>query len=348
RIDALPVAGILDLLNREDATIAAAVGAEKAKIARGVNLLVDRVKKGGRMIFVGAGTSGRLGVLEAAELPPTFDTPSRLAQAIMAGGPDCVWASKEGAEDDEDDGARQLRIRAIHSLDAVVGITASGVTPFVLGALGEARRRGAARILVSCNRRGVPRDAADVHIAPEVGPEVIAGSTRLRAGTATKMVLNLLTVTAMIRLGKVYENLMVDLQTRSNKLVARAKRIVSLLGSVPEADATRALKKAGGSAKVAIVMLRRKVPREQALRPLDIAAGGQGAPLVPYFDRFVFGVRNAATLNLGGIANVTVLSKTPVGFDTGPGNCLIDEAMRLAFGRPCDKGGRVAASGTID
>jgi N-acetylmuramic acid 6-phosphate etherase len=269
RIDALTVEDIVDVINREDASIADAVGSEKAKIARAVNLLVDRLRKGGRMFFVGAGTSGRLGVLEAAELPPTFDTPATLAQAIMAGGPECVWASKEGAEDDEADGARQLRIRAVHSLDAVIGVTASGITPFVLGALGEAWRKGAARILVSCNRRGVPRDAADVHIAPIVGPEVITGSTRLRAGTATKMVLNLLTVTTMIRLGKVYENLMVDLQTRSDKLVARAKRIVTTLGGVPEADATRALKKAGGSAKVAIVMLRRKVPREEAVRLLE-------------------------------------------------------------------------------
>ena len=225
------------------------------------------------MLFVGAGTSGRLGVLEAAELPPTFNTPPQLAQAIMAGGPECVWASKEGAEDDAADGARQLRIRAVHALDVVVGITASGVTPFVLGALGEARKKGAARILVSCNRRGAPRDAADVHIAPAVGPEVISGSTRLRAGTATKMVLNLLTVTTMIRLGKVYENLMVDLQTRSDKLVARAKRIVSTLTGLPDADASRVLKKAGGSAKVAIVMERRKLSREDALALLEKHGG---------------------------------------------------------------------------
>src|SRR5262249_42333572 len=230
--------------------------AEKTKIARAVNLLVDRLKKGGRILFVGAGTSGRLGVLEAAELPPTFDTPPTLAQAIMAGGPECVWASKEGAEDDAEDGATQLRIRAVHALDAVVGVSASGVTPFVLGALGEARKKGAARILVSCNRRGVPREAADVHIAVIAGPEVITGSTRLRAGTATKMVLNMLTVATMVRLGKVYGNLMVDLQTRSNKLVARAKRIVATLGGVSEAEASKALKSAGGSAKLAIVMLR--------------------------------------------------------------------------------------------
>jgi len=234
-----------------------------------VNLLVDRVKKGGRMLFVGAGTSGRLGMLEAAELPPTFDTPARLAQAVMAGGPECVWASKEGAEDDSSDGASQMRIRAVHALDAVIGISASGVTPFVLGALDEARKRGAARILVCCNRRGVPREAADVLITVIVGPEVITGSTRLRAGTATKMVLNMLTVTTMVRLGKVYENLMVDLQTRSDKLVARARRIVSTLSGIAEADATKALRAAGGSTKVAIVMLRRRVSRDQAIQLLD-------------------------------------------------------------------------------
>ncbi len=264
QLDRLDVPDILRTLNSEDASIAAAVSDELPKIGRAVNLLVDRVKKGGRIFFLGAGTSGRLGVIEAAELPPTFSTPAHLAQAIMAGGPECVWASKEGAEDDAADGAAQLRIRGLRALDAVVGITASGVTPFVLGALDEARRKGAARILLSCNRRGVPREAADVLIAVIVGPEVISGSTRLKAGTATKMVLNMLTVTTMVRLGKVYENLMVDLQTRSDKLVSRARRIVSTLGGVAETEAVRALKSAGGSAKVAIVMLRRGVSRERA------------------------------------------------------------------------------------
>jgi N-acetylmuramic acid 6-phosphate etherase len=272
-VDALSVSDILELINREDATIAAAVGAEQAKIARAVNLLVDRVQKGGRWIFVGAGTSGRLAVLEAAELPPTFNTPRTLAQAVMAGGPECVWASKEGAEDDEADGARQMRIRALGALDAVIGIAASGVTPFVMGALGEAKHRGAARILVSCNRKGVRRDAADVLIAPLVGPEVITGSTRLRAGTATKMVLNMLSVTAMIRLGKVYENLMVDLQVRSDKLASRARRIVRTLTGVGDGEAGRALKRAGGSAKVAIVMLKRGATRAEAQARLDRAGG---------------------------------------------------------------------------
>src|SRR5439155_20894570 len=162
----------------------------KRDIVRAVNVLVERLGKGGRVFFVGAGTSGRLGVLEAAELPPTFDTPRELAQAVMAGGPGCVWASKEGAEDDPGDGAYQLQLRRVRSGDVAIGIAASGVTPFVHGALEEAKKRGASRILVTCNRKGVPRGAADVVIAAEVGPEVITGSTRLRAGTATKMILN--------------------------------------------------------------------------------------------------------------------------------------------------------------
>jgi N-acetylmuramic acid 6-phosphate etherase len=268
RIDSLSVAGIIDVIHREDATIARAVGAARREIARAVKLLVERLGKGGRMFFVGAGTSGRLGVLEAAELPPTFDTPAGLAQAVMAGGPGCVWASKEGAEDDAADGAYQLQLRRVRGGDAVIGIAASGVTPFVHGALAEAKRRRAARILVTCNRRGVPKGSADVVVALEVGPEVITGSTRLRAGTATKMTLNLLTVTTMIRLGKVYGNLMVDLQARSDKLVARAKRIVSILGGVDEKGAARALKGAGGRAKVAIVMLRKGLSREAAERLL--------------------------------------------------------------------------------
>jgi N-acetylmuramic acid 6-phosphate etherase len=191
----------------------------------------------------------------------------------MAGGPGCVWASKEGAEDDGPDGARQLRRRGLRAADVVVGISASGVTPFVHGALAEAKRRGAARILVACNRAGVPRGSADVIVSPRVGPEVIAGSTRLRAGTATKMVLNALTVTTMIRLGKVYGNLMVDLQTRSDKLVARARRIVRELGRTDERGAERALREAGGKAKVAIVMLRRGVGRKEAERLLGRHGG---------------------------------------------------------------------------
>ena len=273
RIDALPVPGILRAINREDAAIAAAVRRELPDIARAVDLVDRRLRKGGRLIFVGAGTSGRLGVLEAAELPPTFDTPPGQVEAVMAGGREGVWASREGAEDKADEGAREMRLRRIGPKDAVIGVTASGVTPFVHGALGEAKRRRAGRVLVACNRAGVPKGSADVLVAVEVGPEVIAGSTRLRAGTATKMVLNMITVAAMIRRGQVYGNLMVDLQTRSAKLVARATRIVRTVAGVDDATAARALMDSGGKAKVAVVMLRRGVSRAEAERRLARAGG---------------------------------------------------------------------------
>lgn len=272
RIDTLSVPAILDLINREDATVAAAVRTVRRDLARAVNLLVDRLRRSGRIFFVGAGTSGRMGVLEAAELPPTFGTPRELTQAILAGGPGCVWASKEGAEDDPREGARQLAVRGAKARDVVVGIAASGVTPFVHGALAEAKRRKAGRILVTCNRRGVPRAAADVVVAPLVGPEVITGSTRLRAGTATKMVLNALTVTAMIRLGKVYGNLMVDLVPTNEKLAARSRRIVAAVSGRSEEEAARALR-AGGGTKVAIVMLRRGVSPSEARRLLARSGG---------------------------------------------------------------------------
>ncbi len=272
KIDTLSAAAIVDLINREDATVARAVRAARQALARGVELLVARLRKGGRVFFVGAGTSGRLGVLEAAELPPTFGVPRDLAQGIMAGGPDGVFASKEGAEDDAADGARQLVLRKAGPRDTVIGIAASGLTPFVHGALAEARRRKAGRILVTCNRHGLPRGAADVVIAPLTGPEVITGSTRLRAGTATKMVLNTLSVAAMVRLGKVYENLMVDLLPTNEKLVARGRRIVATIAGCSEAEAARAIREGGGT-KTAIVMLRRGVSRKEAGRLLARSGG---------------------------------------------------------------------------
>lgn len=270
-IDRLTIPRILDLIQREDARVPKAVRAVRRELARAADLTLERMRRGGRLIFVGAGTSGRLGVLEAAECPPTFDTPSDLVLAIMAGGPECVWASREGAEDDAADGAAQLRRRSPREADVVVGIAASGVTPFVLGALAEAKAAGAGRVLVTCGN--VDRSSADVVIAPHVGPEVITGSTRLKAGTATKLVLNALTVTTMIRLGKVYENLMVDLQPKSAKLVARARRIIRTLTGADEAAATAALAAAGNRAKVAIVMLRRCVDRKTAERLLEKAGG---------------------------------------------------------------------------
>lgn len=273
RIDTLPVAGILRLIHREDARVPAAVRAELPRLVRAVELAVERLRRGGRLLFVGAGTSGRLGVLEAAEMPPTFGTPPRLVRAIIAGGPRAVFASREGAEDDAADGARQVRRLRVGPRDVVVGIAACGVTPFVRGALGEAARRRAGRILVTCNRRGVPRGTADVIIAPLVGPEVIAGSTRLRAGTATKMVLNALTAAAMIRLGKVYGNLMVDLQPRCAKLRDRACRIIMAVAGVSRREAARALRAAGNRSKTAILMLRRGLSRREAQRLLERCEG---------------------------------------------------------------------------
>src|SRR5437899_9717612 len=209
-LDLLRPREIAALMNREDRRAVRAVGRVRAEIATAVNLIVAALRAGGRLFFVGAGTSGRLGVLEAAECPPTFGTPRRLVQAIMAGGRGAVFRSREGAEDDARAAARAVGAR-VRPGDVVVGVSASGVTPFVRAALAAARRRGARTVLVACNpttTRGAP---ADVIIAPAPGPEVLAGSTRLKAGTATKLVLNTLTTAAMARLGKVYGNRMVDL-----------------------------------------------------------------------------------------------------------------------------------------
>jgi N-acetylmuramic acid 6-phosphate etherase len=236
-----------------------------------VDVIVARLSRGGRLLFVGAGTSGRLGVLEAAECPPTFDTPPALVQAVMAGGRRAVFRSAEGAEDDAAEGARAIRRRARDG-DVVVGIAASGVTPFVRAALDAARRRRAATVLVTCNPR-VSRRAARVVIALATGPEVLAGSTRLTAGTATKLVLNTLTTASFARLGRVYGNRMVDLRPRSAKLRARAVRLVSGIGRVGEREAGRLLAAARGSVKLAILMARLGLTPREARARLGRAAG---------------------------------------------------------------------------
>lgn len=272
-LDRLPLAEALRIVNDEDATVAGAVRKVLGDVERAVELIVERRKRGGHVIFVGAGTSGRLGVIEAAEQTPTLETPDPVYRSIIAGGPECVWRSSEGAEDDAGEGARQVALQNVDADDVVVGIAASGSTPFVHGALGEALRRGAGRVLVACNLTGVPADSADVIVAPLVGPEVITGATRLRAGTACKMVLNMMTVGTMIRTGKVYENLSVDVPKQSDKLVARATRIVRTLTGAGEAEARAALEAAGLRAKVAVVMIRRGVDRAEAERVLDRAEG---------------------------------------------------------------------------
>src|SRR5262245_32549905 len=268
-LDRMHPVAIARLMNREDARAVRAVGRGRTAIARAVDAIVAAVSAGGRLFFVGAGTSGRLGVLEAAECPPTFGTPPSLVQAIMAGGRASVFRSREGAEDDAQAAARAVRRRARRG-DVIVGVSASGVTPFVRGALDMARRAGAATVLVCCNPRHAsfartlgaggsekaPRRRRTIIVAPAPGPEVLAGSTRLKAGTATKLVLNTLTTASMARLGRVYGNRMIDVQPRSRKLRERAIRLVAELGRVPAPRARRALAAADDSVRGAIVIAR--------------------------------------------------------------------------------------------
>jgi len=270
-LDRLSPAAVAKLMNRADHEAVSAVARAVPEIGQGVELIAQALSDGGRLIFVGAGTSGRLGVLEAAECPPTFGTPPGLVRAVMAGGPRAVFRSAEGVEDDAAEGARQIRRRA-RAGDVVVGIAASGVTPFVRAALREARRRRAATVLVTANPR-VARLVARVVIPLAVGPEVLAGSTRLKAGTATKLTLNTLTTGAFARLGKIYGNRMVDLRPRSAKLRARARRLVREIGKVGDREAARLLRAAGGSAKLAIVMARLEVGSTEARRMLRAASG---------------------------------------------------------------------------
>ena len=271
-LDTLSPKKILKLMDREDGRVPFAVRKVNSKIGRAVALMVSSIKKGGRLFFVGAGTSGRLGILEAAECPPTFNTPPWFVQAVMAGGRPAVFRSQEGAEDRQLEAKQQIA-KKVKSKDVVVGISASGVTPFVRAALRESRRRGASTILVACNLSSPLRSLADVVISPQVGPEVITGSTRLKAGTATKLILNRLTVTSMIRLGKVYGNWMVDLQPRSRKLKARGLGILKKLGGLSDREAQSIFRKSKGRLKAAILMAKKNLSRHEALRILKKSGG---------------------------------------------------------------------------
>lgn len=269
-LDALPVARLLRLMHREDARAIRAVGAALPRIARAVALISRALQAGGRLCFVGAGTSGRLGVLEAAECPPTFHTPPSLVQAVIAGGRGAVFRSREGAEDSRA-AARAIMRRRLRRGDVVVGIAASGVTRFVEGALIAARRRGARTILVTCHPgSAIP---SDVRIVVRTGPEVLTGSTRLKAGTATKLVLNMLTLATMVRLGKTYGHLMIDVRPSSRKLRARALGIISTLARVPEPSAGRWLRAAHGRVKVAVLMARAGLRYPAACRRLAAVGG---------------------------------------------------------------------------
>ncbi len=276
-LDRLPPLRIARLMNREDRRVVAAVDRVAPDIAAAVTLIARAFARGGRLVFVGAGTSGRLGVLEAAECPPTFGTPPRMVQAIMAGGRASVFRSREGAEDDARAAAREVR-RRVRRGDVVVGVSASGVTPFVRGALVTAASLGATTVLVACNPRARLRIRANVVIAPAPGPEVLAGSTRLKAGTATKLVLNTLTTASMARLGKMYGNRMVDLQPRSHKLRERALRLVVELGGVSRPRARRLLA-AAKNVRVAIVMARTGRSARDARRALH-EVGNFLSPLI--------------------------------------------------------------------
>src|SRR6267378_5685679 len=267
-IDKLSPADIVEGMLNEDRKMLAAVQREKERIAVGVEIITQALRRGGRIIFVGAGTSGRLGVLESAEMPPTFGTSPDLVLAIMAGGKNAVLRAKEGVEDNYEEGARSINRLRPTNKDVVIGVSASGMTPFVRGALTRARRAASKIIFVTCDPRTELQTFVDLTIAPGVGPEVIAGSTRLKAGTATKIVLNMLTTAAMVRIGKTYGNLMVDVQTGSEKLKDRARRIITIVTGLEYDECDKLLKKAHWNVKAAIVMQKTGLPYPKALSRL--------------------------------------------------------------------------------
>jgi N-acetylmuramic acid 6-phosphate etherase len=252
-LDNLSALELVKVMNAEDEKVAAAVRKVSEPVAKAIDVIADRLSGGGRLIYVGAGTSGRLGVLDAVECPPTFNTDPEMVIGLIAGGPKGLLQAVEGAEDSEEMGRRDLQLLELSDLDVVVGIAASGRTPFVIGALDYARETGAFAIAFSCNQGAEIGGHADLSITPLVGPEVLSGSTRLKAGTATKMVLNMLTTGAMVRMGKTYSNLMVDLRATNSKLVERATRIVAAATSCALDEAGDLLIRCDGEVKTAIV-----------------------------------------------------------------------------------------------
>jgi N-acetylmuramic acid 6-phosphate etherase len=272
-LDRMSTTAILRLINSEDRRVPVAVGRQIRQIAKAVDAVVRAVRNGGRVFYVGAGTSGRVGLLDALEWPPTFGVSADLVRVIIAGGAQATIGSAAPAEDDRDGGAAQMAAAFAGSKDVVIGIAASGVTPFVLGAVEEARRRGCV-IIGLTNVRGAPlARAADVAIVPDVGPEVLTGSTRMKAGTSQKLVLNMISTTAMVRLGKTYTNLMVDMQTTNRKLAARAQRMVMQAAGVDAETASQLLDESGGSVKVAVVRALTGVAVPDAVRLLTEAEG---------------------------------------------------------------------------
>jgi N-acetylmuramic acid 6-phosphate etherase len=278
-IDCLSPLAIVQLMNAEDAKVARAVEAEVPRIAAAVEGIAARLRRGGRLIYLGAGTSGRLGVLDASECPPTFSTPPDLVVGWIAGGPRALTHAVEEVEDDAGAGRVDVERLGVGERDAVVGITASGRTPYVLGAIAAANERGALTVGLACNRDSALAELVAIMIAPVVGPEVIAGSTRLKAGTAQKMVLNMLSTGTMILLGKTYGNLMVDLRATNTKLRRRAIRIVQAATDLDERTAAALLQASGGEAKTAIVAARAGIAPPAARLRLDEAGGSVRAAL---------------------------------------------------------------------
>lgn len=272
-LDRLSSLEIARLINDEDATVAAAVRHALPQVARAIDVIAAGLRSGGRLIYVGAGTSGRLGALDASEIPPTFNTDPRTVQFIMAGGPRALGASTEASEDDTTLAIAEMKKRKPGKHDTVFGIATSGRTPFTIAAIEYARRRGARTIALTCNRDSPLERAADFAIITEVGPEVLAGSSRMKAGTAHKMVLNMISTGAMCRLGYVYGNLMVNVWTKNEKLTQRAIRIVEQATGADHDTASRALKTAGNRTPVAVVLLAAGVTKSQAAAALKKSKG---------------------------------------------------------------------------
>ncbi|MCC6493441.1 MAG: N-acetylmuramic acid 6-phosphate etherase [Pirellulales bacterium] len=273
RLDTLTPLELVRLINAEDAKCAAAVAHEAEHIAKAIEVIAHRLSHGGRLVYIGAGTSGRLGLLDAAECPPTFRSDPSQVVGIIAGGPGAMLKAVEGAEDSQEMAAEDLRKIDLCSHDVLVGIATSGRTPYVIGALDYARSQGAFTIGLACNRDAALRARADLSIIPVVGPEVLSGSTRMKAGTATKMVLNMLTTGAMVRIGKTYGNLMVDMNATNSKLLERAKRIICSVTGVTADAAAELLQRCNGEVKTAILAHRLGLSPDDARAALEASRG---------------------------------------------------------------------------
>lgn len=268
-IDSVSTLEMIEMINEEDKKVAEAVGREKESIAKAVDLIADRLSQGGRLIYIGAGTSGRLGILDASECPPTYGVSFDLVQGLIAGGYTAIFKAVEGAEDDSNLAEKDLKEKDLTSKDVLCGIAASGRTPYVIGGMKYAKEIGAGVVCVTMNPESEMAKLADVPISVVVGPEVIMGSTRMKSGTAQKLVLNMLTTGAMVKLGKVYSNLMVDVKASNEKLYARAKRITMLATGENEETVTKVLEKTNFDVKLSILMIKTGLAKEKAQKLLD-------------------------------------------------------------------------------